>query len=210
MTFKDYGRMLRHQWRLILAALVLALGLAFAAMQLLPKTYEATAASVVGVNGANTIDEVNSASNFLSTVMDTYTEVAGSMEVIEPASRSVDPGLDPTSIDFTVMRVPKSTVIQITVADSDPDRAAKLANAMANQLESQLPKVVTLSPKSSAQVTVERITTAVRQPSPASPDRKLILAVALALGGVVGLTAAVQREKRRRAAELAIPARAFE
>jgi polysaccharide biosynthesis transport protein len=120
---------------LLILCVILAGGAAFAISTALPKTYEAKATLIVGQSLSAASPDYNQllVSQRLST---TYAAVATTRPILD----AVIAGLDlPVTSDELAKRVRAdaaldSTLLTITAQDTDPARAAAIANAMAEQL----------------------------------------------------------------------------
>jgi uncharacterized protein involved in exopolysaccharide biosynthesis len=137
-----YVRALLRQWKLIVAVTVAAALLAAAAALLLPRTYGAVTLVSVGqppyslrLEGVNQGQVVPAR---------TYPDLALSDSVITLAAQragELDPGrpVDARALREKLSAGPASdpTLLRLTVTDSDPQRAANLANAWAGALVEQ-------------------------------------------------------------------------
>ena len=120
---------------LLVVAVLLAAGAAFAYSSLQPKVYEAKATLIVGqsLSGVSPDFDQLMVSQRLST---TYAAVATKRPILEKVIEEL--GLDVT-VDDLAKRVRaeaalESTLLTITTQDTDPDRAAAIANGLADQL----------------------------------------------------------------------------
>jgi non-specific protein-tyrosine kinase len=127
---------------LLVVSVLLAGGVAFAVSSLLPRTYEAKATLIVGqsLSAANPDYNQLLVSQRLST---TYATVATKRPMLDAVVKQL--GLDVTATDLA-RRVKAdapldSTLLTLSAQDSDPTRAAAIANAMAEQLISASPAI---------------------------------------------------------------------
>jgi non-specific protein-tyrosine kinase len=127
---------------LLVVSVVLAAGLAFVVSSLQPKVYEANARLNVGQSLSTVNPDYNQllVSQQLST---TYAAVATTRPILEAVIGQL--GLGVTSQDL-LKRVradasPNSTLLTIVAQDTDPARAAAIANSMAGQLIAASPTI---------------------------------------------------------------------
>lgn len=142
MDLRRQIALVRTWYPLLLASVLLAAGAAFAVSSLQPKVYEARATLIVGqsLTGVNPNYEQLLTSQRLST---TYAAVATTRPMLEAVIDEL--GLDQTPDEMKALvkaNAPAdSTLITITVQDTDPERAAATANALAAQLIAASPAI---------------------------------------------------------------------
>jgi non-specific protein-tyrosine kinase len=126
----------------IVAATVLAALAAFALTNILPKTYESEAELLVGQTLQTTNPNVDVVQTSQSLAR-TYAEVATTRRVLAAVMARV--GASGSVNDFaekiTVTTSRDQPIIVITARDGDPQDAADIANAMADELKSQAPAI---------------------------------------------------------------------
>jgi len=155
---------------ILIASVVLAGGIAYLITSQLPKVYEAKATIVVGqsLSGLNPDYNQLLASQRLST---TYATVATTRSILEKVISQL--GLE-MSVDelrgSVVADIPQSdTLLRITARDSDPSRAAAIANSVTDQLIAASPSIqghqldVQASIEADLKATQEQISTTQRQ-----------------------------------------------
>ena len=141
----DIRRQIALVWRskwLILAAAVLAGGLSYYVTSLQPKTYEATATAIVGqsLNAVGLDINALEASQRLSA---TYATIATTRPLLDRVIAKE--GLN-TTADLLAQHVfaeapLNSSLINVTVSDTSPDRAALIANDIVDELVSASPAI---------------------------------------------------------------------
>jgi capsular exopolysaccharide synthesis family protein len=130
---------IRKWFPLLVVSLLLAAAAAFAASSLTPKSYEARATLIVGQSLSAVNPDYNQllVSQRLST---TYATVATKRPILDKVIEKLGLGV---SADDLAKRVRAdapldSTLLTLTAQDSDPTRAAAIANALADQLIASL------------------------------------------------------------------------
>jgi non-specific protein-tyrosine kinase len=132
----------RAWFPLLIASVVLAAGAAFVVSNLQEKVYEARATLIVGqsLTGVNPDYSQLLVSQRLST---TYAAVATTRPILDAVIKRL--GLDVTSVELlkrVVADAPTdSTLLTFTAQDSDPARAAAIANALAEELIAASPAI---------------------------------------------------------------------
>jgi len=126
MELRRYIQILQGRFGLIAVITLLVAGVSFGIGALLPAVYQASTSLLVNAGGSTgaTYSDVL-ANERLAT---TYSELLTKRPVIETAAREL--GLDPNQVEkkVRVRLVPDTTIIELTAEDSDPRRAAEIAN----------------------------------------------------------------------------------
>ena len=167
----------RWWWTLLVATWVAALAGVLVASRITP-TYEAQVQMLVGP--VNTDIDTLKASGLL---VQTYAQLAISPPLLQSTAREF-PGVDPLKLGQAVRTTASDVtrVLQIRVQDSDPARAAKIANSMADELI-QITSGATTRPEGQLEV----IGSAVEPTTPIAPQISLIVLLAMAAGLIGGL-----------------------
>ena len=199
MEIAEYARVLVRRWRWITAFAVLGLvaGYVYAAVQQ-PK-YTSDAQLFVAVRGdSDTATDLQQGNTFTTQRMTSYTDVASGPLVTRPVIRELGLEESPVQLSQRIEAVsPVDTVlITLTVTDTSPEQAARIANACAEQLGRVIETLEQGSSgrraASSVKATITRPATVSRQP--VSPDVRNLVILGLLAGLGVGVGAAVYRE----------------
>ena len=135
MDLRRQGQIVRSWLWLLIASLVLAGGAAYLVSSALPKVYESTVTLLVGQSSSSSTPNYNDllASQRIS---QTYADLATTGTILGQVMS--DAGLTLTIDQFrrrvTANAPSNSTLVTVTVQDGDPARAARLANAIGDQL----------------------------------------------------------------------------
>ncbi|MFE5672276.1 polysaccharide biosynthesis tyrosine autokinase [Agromyces sp. NPDC056523] len=192
MELRDYVRILHRNWVLILATLLLGVSAAAAYSILVTPKYEATTELYVSVRAGDSsvTGDLVQGTNFARQAVTSYVDVVDSGIVLDRVIAELS--LEETSAELAEAieaSSPVNTVlIEIAFTDSDPERAAEIANSIGrtfadvvvNDLEKPEGDAASL-------VKIETIQPAVVPEHAASPNVPLNLA----LGGLVGLALGV-------------------
>lgn len=198
MDFRTFVRIIRFRWKIVAAAVLACLVGAAVITANQTKVYQASATILMALSGATTINEYKEATEASQARVLSYTELANSRTV---AQRAIDQLQVPMSADELVRNTkvsytPESLVFEITVVDSNRQRVAALAGAIADQFVTLVPEVqATVNaeqppPYAYAQV-VERPTV---PSSTISPGLKRNLPLGLVVGLLLGVALALIRE----------------
>lgn len=143
MDFRTFLRTIVARWRLVAVAVVACLAGAVAITMAQTKTYEASATILVSVPGAVTVNDAYEATQAAQQRLSSYAEIAGGRTVAQRAIDQVGAQMSPEQLmgNTKVSYTPLSTLFKLTVADSNPQRAAELATAMAGQFAALVPVV---------------------------------------------------------------------
>ncbi len=189
MELRDYLRILRRNW-VLLVVLTLA-GIAGGATFSLLQTpqYEATTKVFVSASSADSVADLNAGASYTQQIVRSYAEVVTTGLVLDPVISEL--GLDETTSELarrvTASATLNTVIVDITVTDDDPERAAAIANSIAENLIGAVPE---LSPANAAGVVPVKVTvtqTAQVPDAPVSPRTSLNIA----LGALIGLALAI-------------------
>ncbi|MFF1571162.1 polysaccharide biosynthesis tyrosine autokinase [Leifsonia sp. NPDC058292] len=197
MELRDYLRILHKNW--ILIAVCALLGVAVAAgysLAVTPK-YQASTELYVSVragDAAATTDLVQGTS-FARQAVTSYVSVVNSASVLD---RVIDDlKLDTTSTKLAAQvsaESPLNTVlIDITVTDDDPARAAAIANSVGENTSYIVTNKLEKPVGGASLVNVQTIQPAVAPVRPSSPNVVLNVVLGLLIGLAIGVAAAILR-----------------
>ena len=186
-----------HYWRLIvqnrivigastLVGLVIAAAITFTTTPL----YESRAQIFVSTP-ASTLDisALATGSSFSQQRVKSYAQIINSPKTLEPVIQRLDLRMDATTLSSMVTAsAPLDTVlISLTVTDTDPQRAAKIANAVADQFGITVGDLELYGIGVDSPVKVSTVKDAIPASSPASPKKAINLALGLLLGFGIGI-----------------------
>jgi capsular exopolysaccharide synthesis family protein len=188
LELRDYARMLRRGWPVVLLVTALFAGLSMAYLAVAPKHYEAKAVLFVSTSQPESVVDLQQGSQFAANAATTYAVVVDSATVL--AAVAAEPGSEYDVDDLVEMvstSVPEgTTLVNLVVDGSDPAQVARIANAAAASAARVLP-TLEVAPDGGSLVRVAQIEQAVAPATPVSPDAARVLAVGLIAGVCVGL-----------------------
>ncbi|QGF23398.1 YveK family protein [Raineyella fluvialis] len=188
MELRDYVAVLRKYWRSITSVTFLGVIAAVALNYLVTPTYTAKTAVFFSVSGATSASDLAQGTTFTSKQVESYVEVATSPLVLQPVISGLKLPESPETLARHIkVTVPTNTsVINITVDDTDPDAAGAIANATGNQLVTAVSSLSPDNGKGQKAVTATIITPASVPSVPTSPKTAQNLALGLLLGLFLG------------------------
>lgn len=189
MELRDYLRILRRNWILILVMTVV--GVAGGATYSLLQTpqYEATTKVFVSASSADSVSDLSAGNSYTQQIVRSYAEVVTTGLVLDPVLSEL--GLDESAAELaervTASVTLNTVIVDITVTDPDPARAADIANSIAHNLIDVVPE---LTPANSDGVVPVKVTVTQSAQVPAAPVSPR-LALNIALGALIGLVVGI-------------------
>ncbi|GAA4777214.1 tyrosine-protein kinase domain-containing protein [Microbacterium gilvum] len=188
MELREFVDTLRRRWITITIAVLLGLAAALGLALVATPQYQASSRLFVATQTVGSAVEAFQGSSYTQARMQSYVTVATDPVVLDPVIEQLE--LDTTAEELagaiSARVLPDTVLIEITAEDASPERAAELANAVADnlrtvvvdELESQVGDEDSL-------VNLALVKRAVAPESPSAPSIPLYLVV----GGVIGLVA---------------------
>lgn len=196
MDIRDYLRILRKSWVLILGLVVLGAGISTTYSLLKEPTYSATAKVFVSTQSAGTVGDLAQGNSFSVQRVKTYSDLVVTPAVLAPVIQELNLDINTDElIPLISASAPLDTsIIDITVENTDPALAADLANATASNLAKAVEKLETsANSSSSSPVKLTPVQMAEVPITPVSPNIPLNIALGLLLGLALGVGLAVLR-----------------
>ena len=135
MEFREYYAIVRKWWWLLVLCTVLGAGSAYLVSISTEPTYEASSLLMIG----SSIEQVDPSTGDIQTSQKlalTYAELVTTRTILDEVVAKLDL---PKTPSVNVSMVSSTQLMRITVSDSDPARAAAVANELAEQLILQSP-----------------------------------------------------------------------
>ncbi|MDH6180220.1 capsular exopolysaccharide synthesis family protein [Microbacteriaceae bacterium SG_E_30_P1] len=195
MELRDYVRVLRRSWILIALSLLLAVGIAAALSLVQTPRYTASSKVFVSTQAGETTQDLVQGNNFTQARVKTYASLVTTPIVLEPVIDKLR--LDVTAAELALAVSSSSpldtTLITISVTDTDPKQAADIANA-ASQSLSAVVRQIESTEETGSPVKLTRVQDATVPTVAVSPNVPLNLGLGFFIGLVVGVVVAVLRE----------------
>lgn len=194
---RDVLRVLRKRWPSIVLLTLLGVVAAAAATSAMPRIYVATAQNFLSFSNESANSPVSGiyASGIIVQRISSYIEIVRAPEVVEPVAKDLDLGLTPGAIAARLSASsPEGTVLlDVTARDTDPDRAALLANAVSLQLAEAVEDLETQSDSQASPVSMRIVVPATPPGAPSSPNPTQNMILGGLAGLVIGLAVAFLR-----------------
>ena len=198
MELRDYLRVLRKGWALILAFVIIGIAGGIGITVITKKSYQSTAEIFVAASQASDTQQQQAGSSFVINRVQSYVSIANSPGVTHPVITALHLPLTDDSLSGMISAsAPLNKVlIDITVTDHDPVLAAKIAQAVAVQFTSYITNTIEPPDPTTHQPTVKLTITkpATVPSSPSSPKKVLNVGLGLILGLIIGIGLAMLRE----------------
>lgn len=195
MELRDYLRILRRNWILIVAGMLTGLLMGGAASILVKPTYTAETQLFVAIQGSGSVQELQQGNTFSQARVQSYVKTVESPVVLQPVIDSL--GLPVTSDELsssvTAITDINTVLITIAVSDSSPVQAAAIAQAVADSLIRAVDTLEKPRTGGASPVSLSVIKPAIAPPSPSAPNTKMNLAVGVLFGLALGVGAATLR-----------------
>jgi len=208
MGTRDYARILRRSWIVILAVTLTGVLAGWVLSATTKPVYSATSAALVTSETGTTFNELTQGNTFTERRVSTYanlaTEPIVTTRVIEEFGLDVTPAELAARIEVSIPL--DTTVLEVTVSDTSPAMAASIANAIVTSLAVVVAEVETATvtggpaaadgtlPPAVAPVKITQVRFAEAASSPDSPNVQLNLLIGLFAGLALGTLAAILRE----------------
>ena len=195
MELKEYVRILRRSWTLVLAFSLVGLLLAAVVTLTSSPTYTAKTKLFVALQNSGSVTELQQGNSFSQARVKSYVEIAQTPAVLQPAIDQLGLDVVPAELlsQIRVSADVNTVLITVAVDDESPVQAAALAQAVGTSLISVVETLETSSNSETSPVRLSVVTPAVAPVSPSAPDTQLNLLLGLLLGLAAGLATAILR-----------------
>lgn len=197
MDLRDYLRLLRRHWILVVASALAGLLIGGTMSVLTKPTYTADTQLFVAIQNSGSVQELQQGNIFSQARVQSYVKTVESPVVLQPVIDSLGLAM---SADQLAQRVEATTdlntvLIAISVADNSPVQAAAIAQAVADSLVEAVDMLEKPKTGGTSPVGLSVIKPATAPPTPSAPNTHLNLLIGLLAGLGLGLLAAVLKTK---------------
>ncbi|GAB3239109.1 polysaccharide biosynthesis tyrosine autokinase [Kineosporia babensis] len=195
MTIVQYLHVLRRQWYVVLLLALVGLGAAFVYTDRQVRTYSASTQLFIGITEqaqGSDLSQMSQGSSLIQQRIKSYADVVTSPAVLSTVSEGY--GVPVSAGQISVSTPADTVLLEITVTDTSPQRAALIANGIADKFPSYVAQLERLPQQRTSPVRVSPIQQAEVPGSPVSPRVPLNLALGLLVGLGLGIGAAVLRD----------------
>ncbi|WP_460947153.1 tyrosine-protein kinase domain-containing protein [Okibacterium endophyticum] len=197
MELRDYIRILRKSWILIVLLTLVGVGAAATFSLLQTPQYSATSKVFVSTSGGQSVSELQQGNTFTVQRVKTYSDLVSTPIVLLPVIADLDLNMQAEKLGekVTASAPLDTTVIEISASDKDPVLASEIANAVAESLAAVVETIETPdTDEATSPVKLTLVQIADVPSSPVSPRVALNLALGALVGLALGVGVAVLRE----------------
>ena len=195
MELRDYLRIMRRRWTLIVSCVVVAVAVAAGVTFNMTPQYASTTGLFVSTTPSSS-SEAYQGSLFSAQRITSYADLATGQELSRRVIAELDLDLTPAELSEKIEAsvVPETVNMDVTVTDSDPATAQELSQTVAEQLLVFVDELETPPGRANAPIKLSVVDAAPLPISPVSPQPLRNLGLAAVLGLLLGLGLAVLRE----------------
>ncbi|MEW1965891.1 polysaccharide biosynthesis tyrosine autokinase [Micrococcus sp. NPDC078436] len=195
MDLQQYLQTFRKYWRSILTVLSVCVGAALVFTFLQTPKYSSTSSALIAVDTAASPGELSSGALYAERQVSSFVALADSALVLDPVIDELGLNVTPQALRSRVsVSSPAGTsIVDVTVTDTNAGRAAEIANAITASLKNVTSDVVPTGPDGDEIVTVTVVEPAAESSRPVSPRPVVNIALGLIAGVVLGLGQALVR-----------------
>jgi capsular exopolysaccharide synthesis family protein len=196
VELRHYFRLIRKGWPVILAAMVLCTAVGLAVTVASKKIYQANVQVFVGLAPSTDATQISQGNSFVTDRVQSYIKISNAPAVVEPVIASLKLPFDEQKLaDMITADAPQNTnLINLHVQDTNPTRAATVANAVAGQFSKVVPLIEQTDSTGKPIVKLTVIHPATVPGSPIKPSKTINLGLGVLLGLLAGIVIVVLRD----------------
>ncbi|MGD9531672.1 MAG: polysaccharide biosynthesis tyrosine autokinase, partial [Pseudonocardia sp.] len=197
MTLRECLDTVRTRWRFVVIGLLLGVIVGGAVTLLTPKEYASEVTVFVSARGGSDAASALDAGDLASQRVATYLEVLTSPRVAQEVADAYGPGLTAQQVlnQVTARTTQDTLLLTATVTDPSPDRAAQIANLVADRFVANVTELETTDPTVPPAVTAKVFEPAKPAVDPVVPRPAVNLVLGALLGLLVGTGFAILRQR---------------
>ncbi len=195
VELRDYLKVLRRRWKIVLACLLLAPAAAAGVTLQMTPTYASSVRLFVSTTQSTTSDAYQG--GLLSEQRAaSYADLVTGPEIARAVVDRLDLKQDEASLrqQVTATVVPKTVIINVTVTDANPERAQRLVRAVATEFTALVEQLETAPGESRPPIKASILGPAVTGADPVSPSPVRNIGLGAVLGLLLGAGLAALRE----------------
>ncbi|KQX74266.1 polysaccharide biosynthesis tyrosine autokinase [Aeromicrobium sp. Root472D3] len=196
MDLRDYLRLGRSQWNVILVCGLLLVAISALLTWRTTPQYASSARLFVSTQGSTDDTQANQGGQFSLQRVKSYADLLNGQAIARRVVDELDLDQSPKALASQISASSKldTVILTVTVTDPDPKRARVLADAVANVFVSYVAELETPPGKDQATIKATVVDQASLPTTPVSPNAMRNLALGLVLGLAIGVAIAVLRE----------------
>ena len=195
MELQDYWRAIRRRWLIVLACLGAVLAVAAVLTWTTTPQYSSTARLFISTSQSDE-NSAYTGNLFATQRVASYADLTGSNQLAERVADRLGPDADAGELGTVVTAsvVPETVILEISATDADPERAAAIAQAYAEELQLLVEELETPKGRADAVIKATIVDGAQVSNAAVSPQPMRNLDLAGVLGLLLGVGLAVARE----------------
>lgn len=199
MELRDYLRILRQSWVLIVLLTLLGIGAGAAYSIITTPKFSSSAKVFVSTSAGSTVSELQQGNTFTQQRVKTYADLATTPIVLLPVIEelSLETSAQDLAQQITATAPLDTSLIEITAMDADPELAAAVATAVSDSLTQVVQTIEASEAEDGTTRSAVKLTLvqhAAVPESPVSPNVPLNVALGGLVGLALGIGIAVLRE----------------
>jgi capsular exopolysaccharide synthesis family protein len=193
VELRDYLRILRKRWIIIVVLTLVGVAAAAAASILTTPEYEASTIVFVSVQSDTNVQDLASGNNFTQGQVKSYAEAVSTPLVLDPVIRRLNLNESAAKLALSVTGTSELDTVNITITATDPSptRAANIANAVTESFRTTIAQITKPASGHTSPVSASVLQPATVPTDPTSPNTKLDIALGLLVGLAIGVGLAV-------------------
>jgi capsular exopolysaccharide synthesis family protein len=196
VDLRDYVRILRRGWPIVLACVVLGLAAGIGLTLATTKVYQADVQVFVATSSSASPSDLANGNTFTQDRVQSYTSIANGPEVTKAVIKQLNLKLTPQDLsDKITADAPLNKVlVNLHVTDNNPTMAAKLANYVAAKFNQVVQQTEQTDANGKAVVKLTVIHPATVPTTPIKPNKLLNVGLGFVVGLLVGVGVVVLRD----------------
>lgn len=184
---------LKKRWYFIAVATIIGGAIGLTMSLLATPVFQSTATLFVSISQGSTGTDLNQGTAYAQNQMQSFARLASSSRVLEPVIDELDLDMSPKQLarNLQIITPNNTVIISIQASASAPERAAEIANAVAESLADTVKEVSPTSAEGAPSITAALVDTAVAPEFQVSPNKSRDTLLAGAVGFLVGIAAAL-------------------
>lgn len=195
MELRDYLRVLRRNWVMIVSLAMVGLLGGAAASLLIKPTYTAHTQLFVAIQSSGSVQELQQGNTFSQARVQSYAKTVETPVVLQPVIDSLGLAIPPEELATRVKATSdlNTVLITISVEDQSPVQAAAIAQGVSDSLIEAVDALEKSDKSTSSPVKLSIVTPAVAPREASAPNTRVNLAVGLLAGVFLGALATLIR-----------------
>jgi len=188
MELRDYLRVLRRNWVLILSFSLIGLLGGGAASLITRPTYTAHTQLFVAIQNSGTVQELQQGNTFSQARVQSYAKTVETPVVLQPVIDTLGLAMTPSELAQKVKATSDLNTVLITISaeDDSPVEAAAIAQAVSDSLVKAVEGLEKSDKSSTSPVRLSIVTPAVAPREASAPNTKVNIAIGLLAGVILG------------------------